>query len=93
MGCEDLIEYDDKVKEHYLTCEAEENLESSHHIEEFEDNVFWEELITNLTSRDLEKIDLSKLASEAKISTIVETESKWKKEFQQHGLDRLDIVE
>ena len=66
-------------------------------IEEYEDDVFWHELITRLGKRDFwrsvtpgEKKKLDK--EEWLPERVHELYEKYEKEFEEHGIDRLEIL-
>ncbi len=69
----------------------------AHCIEEFEQNTFWEELISNLADRDVLKNigtnSFSDLSPVERISATYDAEAKWAKEFEKNGLNRIGIVE
>ena len=96
MGCEDLIEHEKKQGKYFPTGKAEQELETKGYIEEFENNTFWEELISRLAERDTlqkYKVDsLSEISMDKSISVRCEAEAKWAKEFEDKGLARIGIV-
>jgi hypothetical protein len=53
FGCGNLVSYDSKLEEFFPTREFEERGAYSKFIEQFEDDVFWEELGQRLALRDL----------------------------------------
>jgi hypothetical protein len=53
FGCGNLVSYDSKLEEFFPTKEFEEMGGYSKFIEQFEDDVFWEELGQRLALRDL----------------------------------------
>lgn len=65
-------------------------------IEEFEDDMFWERLETDLAHRDLEENhgeDLKKMGDEKKADLHDRYHEKWAQEFEKNGLKRLDIID
>ena len=98
MGQDDMVEYDPKVKEYFLTQEFEDMSLSRDLIDEFMDETFWDELIHRLTDRDVAR----KVGGYDQLDTLNMTErfaqegpilARYVQEFDDHGLDRLEIVE
>ncbi|MBL4608212.1 MAG: hypothetical protein JKY01_10360 [Pseudomonadales bacterium] len=95
MECEDLIEHSKKLNGYYLTKEGEENCRSRQYIEEFEEDSFWEVLISKLVDRDVIKKygveSLSDLEIEERFSAIGAAEDVWATELEENGLARIEI--
>ncbi len=53
MGFENLVTYDQDLKQYFTTREFEETSPFMDFIEEFENDTFWDELIERLVERDL----------------------------------------
>lgn len=98
MGHGRLIKYDHKLKEYFPTREFEDNTGSWEFIEDFTEETFWDELIHRLTDRDvarkvggyehMDKLNMTeRFAHEGPIA------ERYSKEFEENGLDRLEIVE
>lgn len=92
FGCEDLIEYDAECDGYNETRDFEES-EVSKHLTNYEENSFWETLISRLAERDFLKDlppgGLKALSLEEKFSGIQKHEDKWAEEFSKSGLDNL----
>ncbi len=97
MGFEDLIEYAADHGKHYPTRKYEETGSPMKFIEEFENEIFWEELISRLADRDLIRQvggveNLSKLSFAERIEKTLPLEEKYSSEFEERGLDGVSIV-
>lgn len=96
FGCEKLIMYDQKFHKYYETKEYDES-EKDEFIEEYDENIFWNELINRLAERDfLKKHGLERakeMSLEERIKENIKYECKWADEFEAHGIDRLKIGE
>lgn len=93
-GFDDLIEYAPEINLFTETLEFEES-DVQDYIAEFEENTFWEKLISSLAGRDALKAltpeKIKKMSDEERFTTMLKYEEKWAEEFDQYGLDRLDI--
>jgi hypothetical protein len=92
MGCENLITYDKTLDAYFATAEYEES-EHMRYIEEFEDDVFWEELPHRLAVRDLvqqfgEK-EYAEMEFEERVSKLLELEAIYNNELEENGIDNL----
>ncbi len=97
MGFEEMVEYAADQKEYFPTRKFEESSPAMTLIEEFENESFWEALISRLADRDLirqmggvEK--LSQLSFEERMKKTMAIEEKYASEFEDWGLDNLYIV-
>ena len=95
MDCEDIIENNKSLGGFYPTLEFEENSDARKHIEKFEEDTFWAELISKLSARDVLKKysveSLSDIEPNERIEALYEFEVKWEKEFNSFGLQRFGI--
>ena len=95
MGCEDLVDFDKQDNKYAESFSFEEQSLALGYIDEFENNSFWEELISRLARRDalIElKTDNAQDVDREKLYTAIgNAESKWSKEFAAFDLDRLRI--
>ena len=95
MGCEDLVDFDKQGNNYAESFSFEEQSLALGYINEFENDSFWEELISRLARRDalIElKVDNEQDVDRDKLYTAIgNAESKWSKEFEAFGLDRLRI--
>lgn len=97
-GRGDLIEYDPGRGKYRPTKMLEDTSHSLEFIDEFVDHSFWDELIFRLAERDAarqaggyEKLDL--LGHEDRHAFIDPFEERYAEEFNERGLERLEIVE
>lgn len=92
MGFENLITYDENLGGYYTTFEYEES-EHMRYIEEYEDDIFWDALPHRLAVRDLVKQVGEKKYEEMEFveraTKLVELESHYYKELEEHGVDNL----
>jgi hypothetical protein len=95
MGYEDLIEYIKRNGKYYPTHKFENESVAHQFIDEFQEDIFWEELATRLARRDLLKTNPAsssvELSEEEWFSAMIEAEEKWIKEFEEFGLDRISV--
>jgi hypothetical protein len=98
MGQERMVAYDPKLKEYSLTREFDDSSLSREFIDEFTEENFWDELIHRLTERDIAR----KVGGYDQLDGLSMTErfiyegpimGRYVQEFDDHGLDRLEIVE
>lgn len=97
MGFEDLIEYAPDHEKYYSTRKFEDEGRAMAFIYEFENDTFWDELISRLADRDLIRQiggieNLSQLSFEERIERTVPLEEKYSSEFEERGLDGVSIV-
>lgn len=86
----DWIEYDDKFEKYFPTRYLEDEVHQF--IKEYDDDVFWEELINRLARRDLfREIGPVSQLSDDNFSRQFELEAAYEKEFAKHGLKNLEI--
>jgi hypothetical protein len=98
MGQDDLIEYDADAREYFATRKFDDTTLSWEFIDDFTEETFWDELIHRLTDRDLSrKVGGNELMDKLSMKERFTLESpiieKYSKEFEERGLDRLEIVE
>ena len=95
MGCEDLIEYVNRDGKYYPTHTFENESLAHQFIDDFQEEIFWEELVSRLARRDLLKTKPTssavELSEEELFSAMIEAEKKWIKEFEAFGLDRISV--
>lgn len=93
MDCEDYIEYVKNVGKYYSTQKFEMESKVRGHINHYENESFWINLIDRLSARDVCKKHKVKspfdLSTDVRIEALCENEAIWGEEFSQHGLDRL----
>jgi hypothetical protein len=94
FGCENLVKYEANYDKYYETREFEDS-ETHEYIEEYENNSFWESLISRLAERDLMQeispADLGNIDHEDRITKMHDKEQKWSLEFEKNGIKNLKI--
>lgn len=97
FSCEDLIEYDETTGRYYPTADFEEAGTASRFIQDFEEDTFWAQLAKRLSERDLArelgKDQLGALDQGDQWEQLETHETRYWDEFEQHGIERLEIVE
>jgi hypothetical protein len=94
-GCGDLVTYDAKKN----VYSPSKNLEEKFHevLDEYNDETFWEELVTRMAIRDVEEergqAALEKMSPEEQLRALRQWEERYQAETETHGIDRLEIVE
>ena len=98
MGYGGLVEYDPARGKYRPTKTLEDTSRSLEFIDEFVDHSFWDELIVRFAERDAarqaggyEKLDL--LNHEDRHAFVDPFEQRYADEFNERGLERLEIVE
>jgi phage pi2 protein 07 len=95
MGYEDLIECVKGNGKYYPTHKFENESVAHQFIDEFQEDIFWEELISRLARRDLLKEkqvgSVAELSDDEWISGMTNAEEKWVKEFEEFDLDRISV--
>ncbi|MDP3149313.1 MAG: hypothetical protein Q8N83_09325 [Ignavibacteria bacterium] len=93
MGCEDLIEYDEKLHEYFPTGEFDETSETMQFIEDYNNDTFWDELISRLVNRDLlnemGQKKLHEMSLDLFFAKQTPLEEKYSIEFETNGLKNL----
>jgi len=97
MGFENLLEYAADHGKYYPTREYEVTCSPMEFIDEFENETFWEELISRLADRDLIRQlggieNLSKLSFKERVEITLPLEEKYSSEFEKSGLDGVSVV-
>ncbi len=97
-GLGDLVEYDADARQYFVTNAFADATGSRELIEHFIEETFWDELIHRLTDRDLalkvggyERLDT--LNSKERFTLEAPVMDRYSLEFEERGLDRLEIVE
>ena len=97
FGFGNLIEYDDNLKKYFPTAEHDENSPVRPFIDEFEDQTFWDELVDRLATRDMVRAlgekEVQAMDVKERFMTHQDYETRYNEEFQEHGLERLEIKE
>jgi hypothetical protein len=97
FGLEDYAEYDEEADYFFASDKLAFNPEIERLRDEYDDEVFWGELVIRLTRRDfIQKYGRDKIEAmgpEEVIAKETQIEQKYWQEFQENGLDRLGIKE
>ncbi|MDZ7829439.1 MAG: hypothetical protein U5K33_08120 [Halofilum sp. (in: g-proteobacteria)] len=95
FGAEDLVEIDGERNEYRPTERFERETVAWKLLDEYDDLVFWEELIVRLAERDISsmpgKRDIEAMSGEEYDRLAQPLEEKYAGEFFEHGLDRLTL--
>jgi len=95
FGLEDLVETDGEHNQYRPSERLEHSTAAWKLLDEYDDVVFWEELIVRLAERDISnmpgKADLENMAPEEYERHAAPLEDKYAGEFFDHGLDRLVV--
>ena len=94
-GLEDAIEYSEEFKE-YMPTRMYEAGEINEYIDNYDDQVFWEELVVRMARRDAlnELGDVNPDMSKAELNALQDKlEEKYEEEIEYHGIERLKVVE
>jgi len=94
-GLEKYIEFDKEFNQFFPTLEFEENTDVSKYIQDYEEEVFWEELVLRLARRDFirkyGRTAILKMNLEERIAKEYPFEKKYRKEIEKNGLKNLEI--
>ena len=93
MGMENLVKYDEELKNYYETAEFENESACHELINEYDNKQFWDRLIEDLTMRDLHaEVDVRKIKendSDAYFDRYEAIEKKYIREFEKNGIENL----
>lgn len=96
-GLEKYIEFDEKYNQFFPTREFEESAELEQYMEDYDDEVFWQELSDRLGIRDFTRKysadDIKKMDQKETFLKKQEFIIKYEEEFYKYGIDRLGIKE
>jgi hypothetical protein len=94
-GLEDMIMFDEKLRQYFPTREYEESEGIQGVIDDYNNANFWDELINRLAARDLIKRfgseRLKAMKGKDRIELFWEAEKPYEDEFQANGIERLKI--
>ena len=97
MGCATLIERSKESGEFFPTREYDENTPVRDHIDAYDEECFWSQLIHRLTDRDLEvenkALGRTIESPEDYIRASHPIEEKYAEEFRNNGLSRIELRE
>ena len=92
-GCQDLVESDEKSGELFPTNKMDDACHDV--LDEYMGEAFWTDLAERMACRDIERMkgrgSLERMTGAERSDLIGAGEEKYLKEFEVHGLDRLEI--
>ena len=95
FGFENYVDYEDKYKKYFPTNEFDELVQKF--IEDYDEDCFWEELFYRIYDRDFERAysdeEISKMEMKERFKKEEPFRKKWDNEFNEHGIERLEIKE
>lgn len=90
-----LVAYDTEEELHYLTREFEEKTDISDLITEYQDSIFWDELVQRLASRDFlrtySESEIKSMAIEERIEKEAPFITRYEDVFTESGIDTLEL--
>jgi len=94
FDAEDLVSYDNKYQEYMPTRKFDDETPAKKHLEEYDKEVFWDELIESLAKRDLiekhgPEIMQQILKDEAVFNELRNYKIKYSEEFEKNGIKNL----
>jgi len=96
VGLEKYIEYDEKFKQFFPTEDFDEDPEMEQYRQDYDNEVFWQELADRLGSRDFLKEYgaevIRKMDQKERFLREQEFIIKYEEEFEKHGINYLEIV-
>lgn len=96
-GLENLIEYDTQMKQYYPTWELDDNPEIEPYRQDYENEVFWDELADRLAEQDFvrryDEKTIRKMSQKEHFEKIQPFIEKYEEEFNKHGIERIEIKE
>ena len=94
---DDYIEYDKKHNSYFHTRKFEDEFFGKQYVEDYDENTFWEELISRLALRDMVRDygleQINKMDDSTQLKKLLEYEEKYNCEFRENGLEKLIIQE
>ena len=91
----DLVEIDSEYNQYRPTERFEHDTEAWRLLDDYDDRVFWEELIQRLAERDVSSMpgkgDVANMSGEDYERLAGPLEERYAREFHDHGLDRLTL--
>jgi len=93
-GFEDIVEFDSRLSQFFLTLESHERLQPF--IDEYDDAAFWDGLVDRLADRDFTETygdAASRMGHEERFEKVGAFVDKYETEVERHGVDRLRILE
>ncbi len=93
-GLRNFVEYDPRLRRFFPTNTLHDRLEEI--IDEYDDETLWQELQFRLAARDLRDVHgdaVDSMSPEERISKEEPLLDRYQTEFEEHGMERLRIVE
>ncbi len=96
FDAEDLVSYDNKYEEYMPTRKFDDETPATKFLNEYDNEVFWDELIENLAKRDLidkhgPEILQRVLTDEAVFNELRSYKIKYSEEFEKNGIKNLRL--
>lgn len=95
-GLAHLVQYDHELKEYFPTQELELDSDVEQFRQDYDNEVFWDELFYRLVDRDVEREHgrraLRRMTNEERWRAREPHEEHWDDELGHHGVDRLGVV-
>jgi hypothetical protein len=95
MGCQDLVEYDETLKEYFPTRLLEDG-PAMQYIDEYNNDTFWDELLERLVRRDMVRMfgaeRLARMTLEERWQAEDPVREKYATEFERKGIDRVEVM-
>lgn len=95
FGMGKYAEYDQQADYYFASYELSEDPEVQRMRDEYDDEVFWGELVIRLTRRDFiqkyGKKKIEEMSAEERFEKETEIENKYWREFRENGLERLRV--
>ncbi len=96
MGCEHLINHFSAENRFYPSNAIEEDATVRGRIDHYNNEIFWEELVSRLAERDLEKkgrgLDGTGPMSDEQMAAFTDLEHYYSEEFEKNGLVNLTVT-
>lgn len=84
------IYYDEEEEYYYLSEDLRDTVEVI--IDEYEENVFWDQLTHKLATIELKREVTIEASIEQKINRLFQLKARYEKYFLENGLDKIDIL-
>jgi len=95
FGFGDLVQWDEECKRYFATADFEEAEDTHGLIDEYDENIFWDDLIEKLADRDFSNTYSEKEREKMNFEEFYKKrqpfEEKWGNEIYKHGITKLDI--
>jgi hypothetical protein len=88
-ACEEIY-FDNEEEYYYLSDNLKETVETI--IDEYEEDVFWDQLTHKLATIDLKREVDFNATIEEKINRLFQLKARYEKYFLENGLDKLDLL-